>query len=88
MQERIVSAAINSGGMIWSLPSPARHHTILHAMSAFGIDAIKHGHPDAQGFLTSTGRYVGRREAARIAYEAEQIEKTKWPPDLYSEDLW
>lgn len=86
--ERIVSVAINNGGMIWSLPSPARHHTVLHAISAFGIDAIEHGHPDAQGFMTSTGRYVGRREATHIAVVAGQIDEPKWPPDLYSEDLW
>lgn len=88
MQERIVSVAINSGGIIWSLPSPARHHTVLRSMSELGIDAIKEGNPDAQGFLTSAGRYVGRREAAQIAVEAKQIKKCQWPPDLYSEDLW
>lgn len=88
MQERIVSVAINNGSMIWSLPSPARHHSVLRAMSDFGIDAITHGNPDAQGFMTSTGRYVGRREAAQIAQEAGQIDKPKWPPELFSEDLW
>jgi hypothetical protein len=41
-----------------------------------------------QGFLTSEGRFVGRREATSIAVIAEQIQNPKWPPDLDSEDLW
>lgn len=54
------------------------------AMRAFvrGVD---------QGFLTSTGRYVGRKEAAAIALAAGQIlrpEQQGTMERLYSEDLY
>lgn len=39
-----------------------------------------------QGFLTSTGRYVDRVEAATIAYTAGQISTPK--QILFSEDLY
>jgi len=39
-----------------------------------------------QGFITSTGRFVDRKEAAVIAYNSGQIkEQVKW---LFSEDLY
>lgn len=44
---------------------------------------------DQQGFLTSRGRFVGRREAAQIAVTAGQIEvENLRSGELYSEDLW
>jgi hypothetical protein len=41
---------------------------------------------EAQGFYTSKGRFVGREEAAKIAYAAGQI----FSPTnrLFSEDLY
>jgi hypothetical protein len=39
-----------------------------------------------QGFLTSTNRFVGRQEAALIAYKAQQIPEQK--KELYSEDIY
>lgn len=71
-----------------SAPPPARHGTLLHPMHDLGI---KHVHPDDQGFLTSKGRFVGRREAFDIATAANQIiTKTgsTHVPELYSEDVW
>jgi hypothetical protein len=41
-----------------------------------------------QGFYTSAGRFVDRVEAVEIAKAAGQITEPKWPPQLYSEDLW
>lgn len=41
---------------------------------------------DQQGFLTSTGRYVDRKEAAKIAFECGQIKKEI--KVLYSEDIY
>lgn len=40
-----------------------------------------------RGFRTSTGRFVGRIEAARIATEAGQIQMSPGA-ELHSEDLW
>jgi len=85
--ERIVAAAVHAYGATWSLPRPARHHDVLWAIDATGLSAIVPG-PDAQGFLTSDGRFVGREEGAAIAIAAGQIAGLKWPPYLYSEDLW
>lgn len=42
--------------------------------------------PYNQGFLTSTGRYVDRKEGMQIALDNLQIPKSKHM--LYSEDLY
>lgn len=41
---------------------------------------------DAQGFITDSGRFICRGEAAILALENGQI--TKHTPILFSEDLW
>ncbi|MFA5898823.1 MAG: hypothetical protein WC829_06885 [Hyphomicrobium sp.] len=84
--ERVVAAAILFDGIICVLPPPARHHTILHAIHALVPDRIIG--PKEQGFVTDTGRFVGREEAAVIAVRAEQIEVPQYGRDLFSEDLW
>lgn len=94
MTEKIISAAIYHGGII-SLPPPARHHTILHSMDfVMRIDVINVP-PEAQGFLTDTGRFVNRVEAYYIAWKAGQIIEGRDrvtngqnEPRLFSEDLW
>jgi len=44
---------------------------------------------DEEGFLTNKTRFVGRHEAAEIAFVARQInERTTHPRGLYSEDLY
>jgi hypothetical protein len=87
MSERIVAAACTVYGAIISLPPPSRHHTLLRIISELNPDIGALGE-DSQGFLTSTGRYVGRREAAEIALESKQVEKIQVPYKLFSEDLW
>lgn len=70
-----------------SLPRPARHHHIIHAVSeSLGRPIVPH----EQGFLTSTGRFVGRKEAYGIALRAGQAKPKPGTllPDLFSEDLW
>lgn len=90
MTDPIVAAAIKLGDRVFSLPPPARHHTILQhwpddlsprnarLVTARGI----------QGFVTRSGRFVEREEAGVIALAAKQIARLQWPPRLYSEDLW
>lgn len=58
-----------------------RHHDIFRR---FGEEVDEH--MEAQGFYTSKGRFVGREEAAKIAYAAGQI----FTPTnrLFSEDLY
>jgi hypothetical protein len=85
--ETIVAAALKADDLIFSMPPPARHHTILHALFDF-----KGGDLPVlcdQGFVTSTGRYVDRTEGLRIAVAAKQTDGPKYQPtSLFSEDLW
>lgn len=69
--------------VIVSAPPPARHHNLFIAYEWLGP-------PDEQGFLTSTGRFVGRVEAMRIAVAAGQpfMPRDGRQSELYSEDLW
>lgn len=84
----IIAAAIQIGGMTVSLPPPARHHTIMSALHDWKEGAGQVG-PDAQGFLTSVGTFVGREDACRIAQSAGQIVEKTFPTHLlFSEDLW
>lgn len=90
MSERIVSAAIKYNGLILSLERPARHHDIIHKFVSF----VGSGE---QGFLTSDGRFVDRKEARGISEEADQIieseivdgvPRRRIHPLLFSEDVW
>jgi hypothetical protein len=74
------------GGLVISMPQPARHHTVLQEMDAQGISPFVH--PINQGFVTDSGRFVEREEAVGVAQRALQVWQPKWPPLLYSEDLW
>jgi hypothetical protein len=60
-----------------------RHHNIINTVGlAFGkMKCYKE-----QGFLTSTDRFVNRKEAAEIAYYSQQTDVKK--VELYSEDLY
>lgn len=74
--------------MTVSAPPPARHHTLLHPLVELGIRKV---HPDDQGFLTSTGRFVGREEALKIALASGQPmidHPARHQRLLFSEDLW
>jgi hypothetical protein len=87
-EETIERAAIYYNGTTYSVPRPGRHHNVCHKMLAKGLPnealSLKN-----QGFLTSTGRFVDRYEAARIARAAGQIVREPTPPDmLTSEDVW
>lgn len=83
---RIVAVAMREGDLVISMPQPARHHTVLHEMDKLGMSPFVQ--PINQGFLTSNGRFVEREPAVEIAKAAGQITEPRWPPLLYSEDLW
>lgn len=85
--EAIAAAAIEHDGLVFSMPKPARHHHIIHAMSRIGLGPEK---VKNQGFLTSKGEFVGRGVARFIAVRAGQIDdrKSHHPNHLFSEDLW
>lgn len=84
--ETIVAAAIYHNVTL-SLPKPARHHTILQAMSLLLWLPAEALAACTQGFMTSEGRFVNRVEAFYIASRAGQI-GAKDTPTLFSEDLW
>ena len=79
---RIKEAAILRNGVIWT---GKRHgDVILKIIAECGREAapVK----DIQGFVTECGKFLDRKEAARVAFEAGQV------PELYnvlmSEDLY
>jgi hypothetical protein len=80
-----ISAAACRGddGTIYTLPPPARHHTV---MQHFKICPA----PDDQGFITDSNEWVGRRMALFIAEGADQIVRGPTAPahGLFSEDVW
>ncbi len=87
MTETIVAAAIFHDGVTYWVMPPGRHHNVCHLMIEQGLttDTMR-----LQGFVTSTGRFVDRREAAVIARNAGQLLLVKTNPTdlLFSEDVW
>lgn len=72
--------------LIITAPPPARHGTLMHPI----WDKFKIGVDDS-GFITSTGRYVGREEALQIALSSGQPmidHPSRHNTMLFSEDLW
>lgn len=86
IDEAIIAAAVIFDEEVWHLPSPARHHHVLWAIDQVHPGRAIEAH--VQGFMTNTGRFVEREEAARIASMAGQVGKLSAPPHLFSEDLW
>lgn len=70
---------------ITALP-PARHAQLLHPTDGQNVG------PDDQGFITSRGRYVDRKEALRIVIANGQTQidhpARNAGGQLFSEDLW
>jgi hypothetical protein len=83
-RETIERAAIRIGGEVWDLPRPARHAVLVKAWR----DAHSYSKmPDHEhGFVTSTGRFVPRDLAAKIAFLAGQVDRRR--PLLSTEHLW
>lgn len=84
---KVVAVAIKTinDGEVFTLPSPARHHTLIKHMRDSDIDKRPF---ERQGFVLEDGSFVDRKEAGKIAVESGQITHLSWPPKLYSEDLW
>lgn len=61
-----------------------RHDRIFRTLTECGVSSV-----DAvQGFVNDKGKFLDRLEAAKEALEQGQIKELKWPPKLYSEDLY
>ena len=76
--KKIEFAAIQYEGKIYK---GFRHANIMRDMMDNGIKG--HINQECMGFLTDTGEFVSRVEAAKIAYEAGQI-----PNGIYSLDSY
>lgn len=88
MTERIDRVAIKWAGVLHTAERPRRHHDVIHEMAklGFGPECMH-----VQGFVTDTGRFVGRNEAMEIATAAGQIIRRtggEGSKRLFSEDLW
>lgn len=88
----IATAAIrrNSDGKIFTLPRPARHHSLIAMMIKAGEQRPIGQEPRyTQGFVTDDGNFVNRDEAKEIALAANQVKNGKTiSKTLTSEDLW
>lgn len=79
---RIKEAAIIHDGKIWT---GKRHHNVIaKIIETCGMKAA----PvlGEQGFVTECGKFLGREDAAKVAFEAGQIPALK--STLFSEDLY
>lgn len=86
MTETIEAAAIRVAGVVYTVPRPGRHHDVFKVMPRHHTLS---SHIDGQGFITSTGRFVDRKEAALIARAANQLIREPTPSYmLTSEDVW
>lgn len=96
--ERIVAAAIKVGNLVLMVERPGRHHNVFYSLRDAGLPPIKGAGGNAQGFITSHGRFVGREEARQLATAAGQLLKSEKDdagvpivrdhPQLFSEDVW
>lgn len=86
----VVSAAVRlCNGLIISLPRPARHHNIVHALHNVGVVQGVYHDLDGQGFVLSDGSFATREEARQVAKDAGQLLKSAIrSADLFSEDVW
>lgn len=83
----IAAAAIWYDGMTYSLPRPARHTDVANKLIALKLDEV--AMRGEQGFTTSTGIFVRREPAMRIATEAGQLKAEPINARrLHSEDVW
>lgn len=81
----VAAGILGRDDKVWTLPPPARHHHIIKFMAESGEPIPINGE---QGFVLNDGRFVMRKAGARVAIAAGQIKALKWPPNLYSEDIW
>jgi hypothetical protein len=88
--EAIDRAAVRYAGTVYAPPRPGRHDRALFMLWEAEEAKGNRPHDSEQGFVTSTGRFVDRKEAARIALTSGQIKELSRPGlgILFSEDLW
>lgn len=84
--ETIVQAAVKIKDRIYTLPRPHRHGDIYPYVYR---DFPKDFKTKVDGFITSTDRFVDRKQAAAIAYNAHQIISDDFTfISLFTEDIF
>jgi hypothetical protein len=86
----ITHVAIRFRGVVYSLPSPNRHHHVIAKIAQeTGADRVD-GHGDDQGFLDANGTYLTRQQALLSAQLHGQIKPGTVirANRLFSEDVW
>lgn len=81
---RVIGAAILVDGEVYSVSRPGRHRDVIRLYAKDRGQRLPAG--AIQGFLTDSGFFVGRVQAARLAFESGQIASPK--AELFTEDLW
>lgn len=79
--ERVVCAAVRASN--GKIVTGRRHIDAIRALQAMDGYYGEEPHGDNQGFVTSTKRFVSRREAYRLHFP-DRLE----PDELQSEDLY
>lgn len=89
MKERIICAAIHNPDEKDMAGKPLIYCGLRHAYILWQSKLVSRN-PHHQGFLTSKGRFVDRKEGLKIALENNQvIDPSQIRGDnLYSEDLY
>lgn len=89
MPEKIDCVAIRlpNKSYTYVMTKPNRHGNIIQLMTERGetIETIANSE---EGFTTTEGRFVSRKEALRIAEKAGQVIGEIIGNELYSENLW
>jgi hypothetical protein len=85
MEKVVATALLMKGGLVLSLPRPARHWHVQTAAVELGISLVGN---HEQGFLTSEGRFVRRAPARVMAFKAGQLAGKPISKVFTSEELW
>ena len=83
----IVAVAIRFNELICHMPPPCRHSDVIKGCADAKMPLPIVGE---QGFMTSSGKFLDRQEAALHAVTHDQVPRAKIHSNgkLYSEDLW
>jgi hypothetical protein len=80
-------AILTKAGSMISLPKPHRHHHIFALAAFLGVDM----NDGKQGFVTTNGAFVDRKEAQRLVISHGQQNRRSGnteSKELFSEDVW
>ncbi len=79
--EKIIDAAVRLES---KTRTGRRHAQIMREI--WNVSPNRYISQDEEGFVTDSGRFVDRKEAAEIAFRSGQIPQKK--EKLFSEDVW